>query len=198
MEDQSTEEVLSQLEEVSEEIRNTGARSTMVGSLDVRAMYPSLRQKESARIVSEMVQQSEVEVGGLDYRSIQVFCASNMLEDEIKAEGLTEVIPKRSKVGGVRPGPTTTELAEKVNPDGVAPRPGKWAPTNPEQELSKPQKRQLLATAVRLLVILVFSNHLYQFVGEEFRKLLGGPIGLRLTSVIARIVMVLSIPGQAG
>ena len=60
MDDQSTEEVLSQLKDTSEEIRRLGSLSTMVGSLNVKSLYPSLNQCESARIV--------VEVSGLDYR----------------------------------------------------------------------------------------------------------------------------------
>ena len=190
IEDQSTEEVLSQLEEAAEHIKETGAKSTLVGSLDVKALYPSLDQKESAKIVADMIIESELEVTGLDYRSIQVFCASNMSEKDIKDESLTKLLPTRTKTRGKRPGSTTEELRTKLSKqDGAPPPSEKWTETNPEMDLNKTQKRFLLATAVRLLIVLIFSNHLYQFAGVEYRQLLGGPIGLRLTSMIARIVM---------
>ena len=35
----------------------------------------------------------------------------------------------------------------------------------------------------------VFSNHMHQFNGLMYKQLLGAPIGLRLTSVVAHIVM---------
>ena len=112
-----------------------------------------------------------------------------MEEDEIKAEGLTEILPKRRNKGGKRPGSTTRELTWKLKQGEEAPCPGLWASTNPDEQLDKRQKRTLLPTTVRLLIILIFSNHIYQFEGIDYQQLLGGSIGLRLTSVVARVVM---------
>ena len=151
-------------------------------------LYPSLNQCESAKIVPQLVLESDVQVSGIDYRSVQIFCASNMSEEEVKAEGLTSILPTRSKTRGQRPGPTTEELRTKVTEDGTL-GPTKWTMTDTEKDLQPPQKRILLATAVRLLTILIFSNHMYQFGGVNYRQLIGGPIGLRLTSVVARVVM---------
>ena len=48
MEDQSTEEVIAQLEEAEVSVRESGVCNTVVGSLDVRALYPSLDQVKSS------------------------------------------------------------------------------------------------------------------------------------------------------
>ena len=58
--------------------------------------------------------------------------------------------------------------------------------TNPEHDLSDMQKRTLLA---KVAIKSVFANHVYRFMGVTYLQLEGGPIGLRLTSVVARVVM---------
>ena len=59
----------------------------------------------------------------------------------------------------------------------------------PEVVLSKEDKRRILAAVIRVVVEVLFSNHLYTFGGKTFRQKKGGPIGLRATCAIARLVM---------
>ena len=40
-----------------------------------------------------------------------------------------------------------------------------------------------------LLVEILFTNHIYIFGGKWFRQAKGGPIGLRGTCAVARVVM---------
>ena len=188
-EDQSTEEVLAQLEEAQRAIIESGATDVMVGSLDVQALYPSLDQDHAAELVSQMVHDSKARLTGINYRCVQTFVASNMTEKEVEDQGFVEVLLARLKKGGNRPGPRTLELRTKI-PEGKEEPPGsKWEETNPDKDLTEQQRRQILSEAVRLAVKIVFSNHVYQFCGVLYRQLAGGPIGLRLTSIVARVVM---------
>ena len=59
----------------------------------------------------------------------------------------------------------------------------------PDIELTEAEKRLLLATVVEIGVKTVFRTHLYQFGGKIYHQQSGGPIGLRATGAIARIVM---------
>ena len=52
LEDKSTEEVISQLGETQTEIIKQGARSVIVGSLEVKSPYPSLDQEESSEMIA--------------------------------------------------------------------------------------------------------------------------------------------------
>ena len=113
MEDQSTEEVLAQLEEAEQAIRESGLDNTVVGSLDVCALYPSLDQVQSAKMVGEFVRNSPVDVKGVDYRAVQVYLASNLTELEVKQQGLVKLLPRRVSKMGPRPGKTTSELWKK-------------------------------------------------------------------------------------
>ena len=55
--------------------------------------------------------------------------------------------------------------------------------------LTEPQKKRVLAAVVQIVVLVVFQNHCYKFKGRTYRQSRGGAIGLRLTSLVARIVM---------
>ena len=133
-EDLSTEEVLSQLEEAQVEIKRLGLKDTMAGSLDVRALYPSLDQERAAESVAKFVRRSKVKVEGVDWREAQVFLASNMDEHEQKREGVLGLLPRRLKKWGARPGNKTEELRRRLpDPKGDNPgqRPTKWASHGP-------------------------------------------------------------------
>ena len=47
----------------------------------------------------------------------------------------------------------------------------------------------VVATVVKIACEHLFKNHLYEFGGKIFRQKMGGPIGLRATCAIARLVM---------
>ena len=174
------------------EIRDTGHCDIVVGSLEVHALYPSLDQVEASKIVSEFIMRSKVKLSGVNWREAQVFLSSNMTEDKIKAEGLECMLPRRLWKYGPRPGNTTTELGERRDDprkDPQAnPRPTKWTQVDPDR-LSEVEKRHLLSKVIGVAVLTVFRHHMYQFNGTTYRQAGGGPIGLHLTSIVARIVM---------
>ena len=191
-EDLSTEEVLSQLEEAQTEIKRLGLRDTMAGSLDVRALYPSLDQERAAESVAMFVRRSKVKIEGVDWRETQVFLASNMDEHEQKREGVLGLLPRRLKKWGARPGNRTEELRRRLpDPKGDNPgrRPTKWSHMDPEKDLTDTQRRLLLSLVAKVATRNVFHHHMYCFDGDPRRQAHGGPIGLRLTSIVAWIVM---------
>ena len=188
MEDKSTEEVLSQLTEAQEQIWRDGDMDIVAGSLDVRALYSSLDIDGSAEIVEQFIMESPVEIKGTDLRAAQVFLCSNMSEGQVKSEGLLKLLPKRRHSRGFRPGPTTTELSvckEHIDSAVVS----KWGVSPSPESLTPTQQRLLIAKVVKVAIQTVFSNDCYQFKGDMFLQLAGGLIGLRLTSLVARIVM---------
>ena len=95
-----------------------GAGDTMVGSLDVKALYPSLDQDHAADLVAQHVLESKARLPSVNYRCVQTFVASNLSEEEVKSRGLVDLVPGCLKKGGNRPGPRTLELSTKI-PEGV-------------------------------------------------------------------------------
>ena len=61
----------------------------------------------------------------------------------------------------------------------------KWRSTNPERDLSVDQLRFLIAKVIKVATKTVFANNIYMFMGVTYLQLVGGPIGLRLTSMVA-------------
>ena len=59
----------------------------------------------------------------------------------------------------------------------------------PKVELSKLEKKKIFAEVMRLAVENMFSTHIYRFGGKLYRQSEGGPILLRSTCAVARVVM---------
>ena len=55
--------------------------------------------------------------------------------------------------------------------------------------LTEKEKRKVMAEVMRLAVELMYDTHLYTFGGKCYRQKEGGPIGLRSTCALARVVM---------
>ena len=51
------------------------------------------------------------------------------------------------------------------------------------------ERKEIVAEVVALATKAMFRNHFYQFGGDTFHQRQGGPIGLRGTCAIARVVM---------
>ena len=93
----------------------------------------------------------------------------------------------------LRRGKTEVELGDEeetveVTNEGRKCAGSKWSQTDPDS-LNYWEKRKLFSKMMKIAVLNVFRNHMYQFGGVTYRQLKGAPIGLRLTSVVARIVM---------
>ena len=59
----------------------------------------------------------------------------------------------------------------------------------PRVELTAMDKREVMAELVSLGVEVLFSTHVYTFGGKFYKQREGGPIGLRSTCALARVVI---------
>ena len=59
----------------------------------------------------------------------------------------------------------------------------------PHVRLRPEEKRLLVATVIEIATEAMFQHHYYTFGGKQFQQMEGGPIGLRGTCTIARLVM---------
>ena len=55
--------------------------------------------------------------------------------------------------------------------------------------LTTEEKRRVMAEVLRLSVEIMYSTHIYSFGGKCYKQREGGPIGLRSTCALARVVM---------
>ena len=155
----------------------------VVGSMDVKALYPSLDIEHSVQIIKEQMVECDVQFD-TNVSVMALHLAATMTELEIKNEGLTEVIHTRRYNMGSRPGITSksvtgTEL-ERIKYDS-------WV--DPIREPTASEKKLMFAIAISQSVRLVMKSHVYTN-GDVIRlQSAGGAIGLGSTGEVADLVM---------
>ena len=153
----------------------------VVGS-DVVALYPNLDIEKVAQTVERAVLESSIRWEDIDYLEGCRYVALNWSESQCRSSGLRRVLPKRRGTRGTRPGLR-----------GVGPQGGERGDQEqwefPKTRLTQSEKRLLIATIVRLATEGMFKYHFYGFGGRIFQQMKGGPIGLRGTCTLARLVM---------
>ena len=175
----STEELLAEFDKLNKE---GIPEKAFIGSADVVALYPSLDIKEVTRVVGEMIEESNVEIEGVDYNEIGMYLAVNNEREELEREGIDEMCHKRIAQRGRKP--TLTGQAKHSEEE----RRGKWHEPK-RKPTSNKEKKKLLAEAIKIALKFILENHFYTFNREKKRQKEGGPIGLVVTDAIAKIYM---------
>ena len=165
-------------------------RELVVLSQDVKALYPSIKKEETIKIVGKLIEETEIEFDDVDYKCLGKYLAVHLTPEEIANNNLISVIPARRKeketqgvVRGRKPG------IAYLDSDLDANKNEKWDWKGKRKNPTKIQKKKMIARTMEIIVDTIMSNHYYQFGGKVFKQVEGGPIGLEITGVLARLVM---------
>jgi hypothetical protein len=60
---------------------------------------------------------------------------------------------------------------------------------NPERKPTAQERRLMFALLLELMIVRVMKNHVYSFNGVNKLQQEGGPIGLKLSGAVAKVVM---------
>ena len=164
-----------------EDMHNYQVPMFILGS-DVVSLYPNLDTVLVEERVREAVIDSKIKWEGVDYREGVRYIALNWTEEMCRRSRLRRVLPWRRKRNGTRPG------IRGQGPKG--PEKGdteQWI--FPRVTLTEEEKKEIVATVIKIAVGAMFEHHYYSFKGKIFKQLKGGPIGLRGTCAIARLCM---------
>ena len=126
----------------------------MIGSLDVTALYPSIRRREAAKIIREEVASSELKFEGINYRQALIYCKLTMKTVDIVDAKVQGILPRKLN----RQGNKATILS--AGTDDVRER--WWYPTKPE-DLTEDQRKTVMACVIEQMVLAVFSSHFYEW-----------------------------------
>ena len=163
----------------SRDVENSSVQEELemviIGS-DVKALYPSLSDIEVSLIVHDAVMKSNVKFDNINHRIATQYIAMHINNDELKHSDLRRVLPIRTAKAGAKPG-VNADPEKEVN----------WS--FPKVEYTKLEKRKIVATLVQIGILVMMNTHVYGFDGKIFLQKAGGPIGLRSTCSLARIVM---------
>ena len=101
-----SEDLLSHMDKLAEQMQDeeepTGGMC--VGSLDVKALYPSLDIPICAEIAKQRLIGGDLKFDGVCYKTATHYLALNMTQEEVTRNGLGEVVPMRRHKNGERPG----------------------------------------------------------------------------------------------
>ena len=95
----NTEEMMAEIARVNAEGLSD---KVIVGSTDVKALYPSLDIEFTIQVVCEVVDSSGVTIDGMNYEEMGLYISLNRTADEIQALGLDAVCPVRACRRGAR------------------------------------------------------------------------------------------------
>ena len=148
-------------------------------------LFPSLKASESGKVVRgatiSIIEETDFNVEGLDYKEMAKYIRMNLSDKEISERNLMRLMPVRKFRKGRMPGMTGSAALKKTDEDE------KFIYSN--VELSKGEKTNIFATCLEIAVSFMFKNHVYSFGGENYLQTDSGPIGLRITMAVARLVM---------
>ena len=149
---------------------------------DVEALYPSLNIDTCCETVYQEIMATNITWEDTDLLEGCRYIALNWSQEQCRKSDLRRILPVRRARNGTRPGVTGE------GPMGIEVHDQEqWR--FPAVKLTDHEKRMVVATVVKIACEHLFKNHLYEFGGKIFRQKMGGPIGLRATCAIARLVM---------
>ena len=167
-----------QLTNNNDELNN----DSVIGSLDVKSLYPSLDMESSIYIVCEKFYQSDICIKNIDYEELGLYLRLNSEPTQLENLTLTDVCPTRKTKFGRPPVITGSGINIHKKERFAA---WKEAKQKPDQN----QGRIMIREALRIVLSLIMKNHMYTFNNELKLQNSGGPIGLDLTGVLAQVFM---------
>ena len=128
------------------------------------------------------MRKSKIKWENIDYVEAVRYIALNWDEVKCKTSSLRRILPVRRFTNGSRPGVT-----------GVGPTGPDRGDTEqwvfPRVKLTGSDKKEIIAQVTKIMTETMFRTHVYTFGGRIFRQSQGGPIGLRSTCSVARLIM---------
>ena len=144
-------------------------------SMDVRALFPSMRWVDIMKAVRNMIETSDMNVENVNWLEVGKYLAVMMSTNDIEEEGLNHVVPKRKNNRAI----TINYLQNKKNNK-------KW---HKARKPGRRQQKKMLALAISIGVQQVLANHTYKVGDTIYLQTQGGPIGLEITGAVCRPFM---------
>ena len=153
----------------------------IVGS-DCISLYPNLTKLESGEEIAAAVMDSDIVWTGIDWKEATRYLVLGRSREWCFRHKLRRVLPIRRSTRGTKPGMTGQgPLGADVGDEK------QWV--FPKVEITKLEKKLIISEVLRLGVETMFDTHMYTFGGRIFKQSEGGPIGLRSTCAVARVIM---------
>ena len=127
----------------------------IVVGADIEALFKSKTDGEVANLCYKAIMKSKIQFSNINYRKAILYIAINMYKTDQRLSPLWRVLPRRTSGGGVHPGVTSSPENEEH-----------WC--FPGAELTDHEKRMIVATVVKIRVLLMMNTHINTWDGETF------------------------------
>ena len=182
---ESTDDIMAAIETVNNEYSVDSNNKLLVGSLDVKALYPSLDIPFAAKTICDEYVMSNIdfESDSINIFELGLYLVLTVENDVLTACGLKDYCPRRRNTLGRKP-----TITGQAFSSAAGKREGMWyAPKH--QKPDKQTLKKMIGKAIEVGINTVMRNHVYKFAGEMRVQKQGGAIGLELTGEIAGVFM---------
>ena len=174
----STEDMLSRVREINETVN---LDNCVIGSMDVKALYPSIDIDFATEKCVDMITENDTSFDNINTDELGLYLALTVDKDELARADLTKYSATRKRTGKE---PTITGCGMKEK------EVDRWNPwikprENPEGEELKRVVSYALGVAMRT----VLKNHIFRFKDEIRKQANGGAIGVKAAGDIASLFM---------
>ena len=148
----SVEELISQFINFNKKVDNAEVEDCdrFIASLDVKALYPSLKSKQCEEAVRETINSSKINIEGINEKELGVFLRRNLSTKEINERNLDYLVPNKLKK------PKNTQNKTKTDDEYDS-----WE--FKKDKLSTEELRIMLAEVVAKTTELVVNSHIFKF-----------------------------------
>ena len=174
----STEDMLSRVRVINETVDLTNC---VIGSMDVKALYPSIDIDFAVDKCVEMIIESGLKFENVNNDELGLYLSLTVDKRELEKENLSDYSAQRKRVGK-NPSITGCGVKEKENE--------RWECWNkPTRKPEGDELRRVVAFVLGVAMRTVLKNHIFRF-NEQIRKQAnGGAIGVKAAGDIAALFM---------
>ena len=181
---ESTEDMLAAITESNSNMKEEDTRiDRCIGSADVKALYPSLDIPFTIQVVCEQIFRSGITFEGIDSEELGLYLSLNRSNFYLKSLGIDTCCPYREETAR-GPKPRITSSGVETN------KIKRFRLWEKRKEVPDEVKmRIMICEAFKIALEILLHKHCYRFNGDIKMQEKGGPIGLDITGVVAKIFM---------
>ena len=174
----STEDMLSRVRDVNETV---DLENCTIGSMDVKALYPSIDIDFATEKCVEMITKSSTSFENVNTDELGLYLALTVDQDELVRTDLWKYSATRKRTGK-RPTITACGMKEKEEE--------RWDPwIKPKEKPEGEELKRTVAYALGVAMKTVLKNHIFRFKDEIRKQTNGGAIGVKAAGDIASLFM---------
>ena len=177
---ESTEDLLSRIRECNQQ---QNLDKCIVGSMDVKALYPSIDITFSVEKCEQLLCESDTEFRLVDVDELGLFLSLTSTKEELEMKDIYRYCPTRPNKGRA---PTLTSSGTNKS----ARKRWSGCTKGKEKPDSDTEIKRMVALALARLLEATLNNHIFCFENKLYRQTKGGAIGVGIAGDVANLFMV--------